>query len=93
MTSCCAYTLGVIRTQIQLTEQQARRLRAQAREEGVSLAAIIRRCVEKGLSEEEAPARKVLYERAARLVGRFTDRGGARDVSGKHDRYLDEPFE
>ncbi len=92
MTSCCAYTPGVVRTQIQLTEHQARRLRAQAREQGVSLAELIRRCVEKGLSEEEAPGRETLYDRAARLVGRFTDRRGARDVSGKHDHYLDEPF-
>jgi len=27
------------------------------------------------------------------VVGRFRDRRGARDVSGKHDRYLDEAFE
>ena len=53
---------------------------------------IIRRYVEKGLSEE-APERAVLYERAARVVGRFRDRGRARDVSKNHDRYLDEAFE
>jgi Ribbon-helix-helix protein, copG family len=82
----------MVRTQIQLTEQQARRLRAQARERGLSLAEIIRRYVEKGLSEE-APSRAALYDRAARIVGRFRDRRGARDVSSKHDRYLDEAFE
>jgi hypothetical protein len=31
--------------------------------------------------------------RAARVVGRFRDRRGARDVSSRHDRYLDEAFE
>jgi len=82
----------MVRTQIQLTEQQARRLRSQARERGLSLAEIIRRYVEKGLSEE-APNRAALYERAARVVGRFRDRRGARDVSSRHDRYLDEAFE
>jgi hypothetical protein len=82
----------MVRTQIQLTEQQARRLRAQARERGLSLAEVIRRYVEKGLSEE-APNRAALYERAARVVGRFRDRRGARDVSSRHDRYLDEAFE
>jgi len=92
MTSCRAYTWDVIRTQIQLTEQQARRLRARAREQGVSLAEMIRRCVEKGLAEE-APGRATLYDRAARVVGRFTDRRGARDLSSKHDRYLDEAYE
>ena len=82
----------MVRTQIQLTEQQARRLRDQARDRGVSLAEMIRRYVEKGLSEETAD-RGALYERAARVVGRFRDRRGARDVSSKHDRYLDEAFE
>jgi hypothetical protein len=81
----------MVRTQIQLTEQQARRLRAEARERGLSLAELIRRYVEKGLSEETHDP-SALYDRAARVVGRFHDRGGARDVSGKHDRYLDEAF-
>jgi hypothetical protein len=82
----------VVRTQIQLTDQQARRLRAQARDRGLSLAELIRRCVDKGLAEE-LPDRAVLYDRAARVVGRFRDRRGARDISGKHDRYLDGSFE
>jgi hypothetical protein len=82
----------VVRTQIQLTDQQARRLRTEARERGMSIAELIRRYVEKGLSEE-ATDRAALYTRAARLVGRFNDRDGARDLSAEHDRYLDETFE
>ena len=58
----------MVRTQIQLTDRQARRLRAQAKDRGVSLAEIIRRYVEKGLSEEEHD-RAALYERATRVVG------------------------
>ena len=90
-TSCCAYTCLMVRTQIQLTEQQARSLRAKAHERGLSLAEVIRRYVEKGLADE-APDRATLYERAARLVGTCRDRAGKRDVSAKHDRYLDEAF-
>jgi hypothetical protein len=82
----------MVRTQTLLTEQQARRLHAQARERGVSLAESIRRCVEKELAEQ-APTRAALYDRAAQVVGRFADRRGARDISSKHDRYLDEAFE
>lgn len=81
----------MVRTQIQLTDQQARRLRTEARERGVSLAELIRRYVEKGLSDE-SPDRGELYERAARLVGRFTAPDGARDVSSRHDHYLDDAF-
>ena len=53
---------------------------------------MIRRCVDKGLADEGTD-RATLYERAARVVGRFPDRRGTRDVSGNHDRYLDEAFE
>jgi hypothetical protein len=82
----------MVRTQIQLTAEQARRLRAEARERGISLAEVIRQYVDRGLAAE-APRREALYERAARLVGRYRDRRGARDVSRKHDQYLDEAFE
>jgi hypothetical protein len=82
----------MVRTQIQLTEQQARRLRIEAHERGVSLAEIIRRCVDTGLAAE-APSRAGLYDRAARVVGRFRDRRGARDLSSGHDRYLDEAYQ
>ncbi len=81
----------MIRTQIQLTERQARRLRIQAREQGLSLAEIIRRCVDRSLAEE-SPTRAALYDRAARVVGRFTDLRGARDLSSEHDRYLEDAF-
>ena len=92
VTSCCDYIERMVRTQIQLTEPQARRLRAQAREHGLSLAEVIRRYVEKGLADE-SPDRTALYDRAARLIGSYRDRAGKRDVSGKHDRYLAEAFE
>jgi hypothetical protein len=82
----------MVRTQVQLTDHQARLLRAQARDRGLSLAEVIRRCVDKGLAEE-MPDRGALYDRVAGLVGRFHDRRGRRDVSSKHDRYLEESFE
>ncbi|MGH9411643.1 MAG: ribbon-helix-helix protein, CopG family [Vicinamibacterales bacterium] len=82
----------MVRTQIQLTDQQARRLRVQARDQGISLAALIRRYVETGLSEETSD-RETSYDRAARVVGRYRDKRGARDVSSRHDAYLDDAFE
>lgn len=82
----------MVRTQIQLTNQQAHRLRAEARDRGLSLAEVIRQYVDKGLSAE-LPDRDALYERAATLVGRFHDVQNASDVARRHDRYLDEAFE
>jgi hypothetical protein len=82
----------VIRTQIQLTEAQARKLRQAARRDGISLAEAIRRLVDRGLADEK-DERSRLYARAAETVGRYRDRKGARDVAEKHDAYLDEAFE
>ena len=82
----------MVRTQIQLTETQARRLRARARHEGVSLAEVIRRYVDRGLETEPAD-RARRYERAGRAVGRFPDRRGAGDLAREHDRHLDEAYE
>ena len=82
----------MVRTQIQLTEQQARRLRAEAHDRGVSLAEMVRRCVDRGLADDK-PDRAALYERAAQLVGHLPARRGTRDISARHDHYLDEAFE
>lgn len=81
-----------MRTQIQLTEAQARKLRARAREGGVSLAETIRRFVDRGLAQETTE-RAHRYARAARVIGRFPDLAGARDLARAHDRYLDEAFD
>lgn len=91
MTSCGAYSQDMVRTQIQLTEAQARKLRAYARQHDLSLAEVIRRCVEKGLADE-AEDRAALYERAAGLIGRFPDLRGARDLAADHDRHLVDTF-
>lgn len=82
----------MIRTQIQLTERQARELRARARELGVSVAELIRRFVDASL-REEGPSRAELYARASRLAGKFEDRNDARDLSCRHDECLDEALE
>jgi hypothetical protein len=82
----------MVRTQIQLTEQQLRRLRARAREQGISLAEMIRRCVDVVLADETND-RAELYERASRIIGRFPDKGGATDLAREHDSYLEKAFE
>ena len=80
----------MIRTQVQLTAAQLRKLRRVAREQGVSTAEIVRRCIERGIDDlSGSPDR---YARASRLIGKFTDRQGKKDVSVSHDAHLDEAF-
>ena len=71
---------GMVRTQIQLTDEQDRRVRRLAREHGVSIAEFIRRCLDQAL-ESGGPDRSALYERAEAVVGRFEDPSGAHDLA------------
>ncbi len=81
-----------IRTQIQLTDGQARRVRRLAEEQGVSMAEFIRRCLDQVL-ESGGPDRSALYERAEAVLGQFEDPYGADDLARKHDHYLATSFE
>ena len=84
-------TIAMLRTQIQLTEEQHRQLRSQAQRDGVSLSEMVRRCVIQYFMDD-APSQEDLYARAAELIGKFQDRQGATDVSERHDDYLDEAY-
>lgn len=77
----------MIRTQIQLTEGQARALRRQAAARGVSMAAIVREAVDRVVEADDEDAR---WQRAMRTFGSFTS--DAPDVAEDHDRYLDEAY-
>jgi metal-responsive CopG/Arc/MetJ family transcriptional regulator len=83
---------AMVRTQIQLTEELARKLRRAARAQGVSMAEMVRRCLERGL-EEQTSDRSAQYARAMALVGAFRDHEDASTVSVDHDEFLDEAFD
>ncbi len=79
----------MVRTQIQLTEEQVKGLRRLAAERGISMAAVIRESVEHTLEQED---RGQLWERASSVFGKYTDPEGAANVSEEHDRYLDDAY-
>lgn len=80
----------MIRTQIQLTERQSRRLKAIADQHGVSVAELIRRAVDHTLDAELLADRDEIRARALQAVGKYADT--ADDVSEQHDRYLAEAY-
>ena len=82
---------AMIRTQIQLTDDQMRKLRRVARAQGLSIAEAVRRLIDKGI-DEELPDRRALYARALPWVGAFRDHAGESDVAEHHDGYLDEAY-
>jgi hypothetical protein len=77
----------MIRTQIQLTEEQARGLKRVAGQRGISVSALVRQAIEKAVAVDDGPAKR---QRALAVVGRF--RSGTKDISTEHDRYLAEDF-
>ena len=81
----------MVRTQIQLTETQARNIKRVARDQGTSIAEIIRRAVENMVQASPRVSSQERVRRAIEIVGKF--RSGKRNVSQKHDKYLAEAYE
>jgi hypothetical protein len=80
----------MVRTQIQLTEEQARRLKRLAAEEGCSMAELIRRGVDRLLDGVTGTSREERKRRALAAAGRF--RSGVHDLSTNHDQYLAQAY-
>ncbi|NLG84618.1 MAG: CopG family transcriptional regulator [Firmicutes bacterium] len=76
----------MIRTQVQLTEEQVRALRFLAGQRGVSMAELIRESVEHYLQETKETVDDELVRRAKEVVGKFSS--GLADLAENHDRYL-----
>ena len=81
----------MVRTQIQLTETQARTIKKIARDQGTSIAEIIRRAVENVVQASPRVSSQERVRRAVEIVGKF--RSGKRNVSQKHDKYVAEAYE
>ncbi|MEW6546981.1 MAG: ribbon-helix-helix protein, CopG family [Bacillota bacterium] len=80
----------MVRTQVQLTEEQARALKKLAAEQGKSVADLIRKGVDLVIASSWSTAAEERVSRAIALAGRF--RSGLRDLSVEHDRYLAEAY-
>jgi hypothetical protein len=80
----------VIRTQIQLTEEQSRELKALAVKENVSMAELIRQAVDHWLKTVKPVSQTGQRRRGLAIVGRF--RSGESDISERHDEYLAEVY-
>ena len=76
------------RLQVQLTEEQADRLRKAAESEGASQAELVRRALEAYLRRPIRAREVTVRSRALELIGAFSS--GLSDVAEDHDRYLAE---
>ncbi len=80
----------MVRTQIQLTEDQAETLKRIAAERHVSIAGLIRQAVDSIISAGGTTSVEEKRKRALNIVGKFSS--GKRDISDRHDVFLEEAF-
>lgn len=80
----------MVRTQIQLTEDQAKALKKIAQSQHLSVAELIRRAVDTTIKSSTVIDTGERHKRAMEIVGKFGS--GKRDVSKRHDLYLTEAY-
>ncbi len=81
----------MIRTQIQLTEDQMHKLKNIANRRRVSVAELIRESVDQFLRSPNKMTKEDRIKRASEVIGKY--HSGKHDISVKHDDYLDESYE
>ncbi|MDP2958353.1 MAG: hypothetical protein Q8N53_18135 [Longimicrobiales bacterium] len=83
----------MIRTQIQLTEDQHRALRRWAAGLRISMSEAVRRCVASQLGhEEQRGGRAAQVREAMAVVGRYQDPEGPSRVAMDHDDHLADAY-
>lgn len=81
----------MIRTQIQLSEEQASMVKALSAEKGISVSEVIRRAIDLMDNYSMGGDSRTRRELALEIVGKFSS--GKGDVSENHDEYLTEAFQ
>ena len=81
----------MVRTQIQLTEEELAVLKDLAADRNMSMAALVREAVALLLKSRREVSRGEVRRRAAAFAGRLSSAEG--DVSTRHDDYLAEAYE
>jgi hypothetical protein len=80
----------MVRTQIQLTEEQSNTLKVLAAEQMVSVAELIRRSIDTFIRSSGRISDEEQRRRALAIIGQFPD--PATDLSVEHDQYLAQAY-
>jgi hypothetical protein len=81
----------VVRTQIQLTEEQSRQVKDFARREGISMAEVIRNAIDEWLERRSDLTEAQRWTQSLNAIGKF--HSGVSDLAGNHDKYLAKAYE
>ena len=80
----------MVRTQIQLTEEQARAIKRIALSRHLSVAELIRRAVDTMIKSSPVADPEEKLKRGIDIVGKF--RSGKHDIARRHDTYLADAY-
>jgi hypothetical protein len=80
----------MVRTQIQLSEDQAKAVKTVAIAQGISAAEVIRRAIDTVIQSPSLLDATEKRKKVLEIVGKFNS--GKSDISIKHDDYLAETF-
>lgn len=80
----------MVRTQVQLTEEQALKLEEVATANRISKAEVVRQALERFFGQEAPISRAERMRRATEVFGKY--RSGYSDVSTNHDEHLAEIY-
>jgi hypothetical protein len=83
----------MIRTIVQLTEEQSRTLKEMSAEYNMSVSELIRRSVDLLTQTQPTPrSREGIRQRAIAAAGFIKDPSGPHDLAASHDAYLEEIY-
>ncbi|MCI0395021.1 MAG: ribbon-helix-helix domain-containing protein [Chloroflexi bacterium] len=80
----------MVRTQVQLTEEQSQILKRIALEQGVSIAELIRQSVDGFIQSINEPTLDEKRQKALAIAGKYSS--NVTDLSVNHDKYLAETY-
>jgi post-segregation antitoxin (ccd killing protein) len=82
----------MVRVQVQLEPAQLRRVRRRAKHLGVSVAEVVRRCLDAELRRHAADNPAERARRALAAAGRYAEPAGGSETAAKHDAALAEAY-
>lgn len=78
----------MVRVQIQLEPAHHRALKRRAREQGLSVAEVVRRCIAADAQAQAGDAREDRLRKALAVLGKYRDPQGPARMSREHDAVL-----
>jgi hypothetical protein len=82
----------MVRIQIQLDAARHREVKRCARQLGISVAEVVRRCIDSKLQSQAPETRADRVRRAVAALGKYADPRGTANVARDHDASLAEAY-